>query len=186
MMDGTLQQKAYIIYALEKLGALTPAQIGRYLFENEVCEQFDLRSVLTELKEENRIKQAVSINGITYEPADGELAEYEVVLDEEQQRKMDVVGDDLKKKFQMEKDYLARYSEQASGIIPVFLSLREKEKILFKVNVIVRDIETAEIIAKKWPENAWKTYRTLWDCIGEGQTFPDFKGIWGEEDDEKA
>ena len=54
---------------------------------------------------------------------------------------MDEAAEELRRCFRMEKDYLARYSEQATGIIPLFLSLREKEKILFKVNVIVPDVE---------------------------------------------
>ena len=180
-MVGIGQQKAYVVYALKRLGALTPAQICRYLFENEICGQFEVRQILTDLKEENVIKQAVSINGITYEPTAAAGNGYEEQLNAQQKEKMDTVGDALEKKFSMEKDYLARYSEQATGIIPVFLSLREKEKILCKVNVIVPDVEMAEIIAQKWPENAWKTYRALWDCIGEGLPFPDFEGIWGEK-----
>ena len=31
------KRKAYVVYALRKLGPLTPAQIARYLFENGIC-----------------------------------------------------------------------------------------------------------------------------------------------------
>ncbi len=183
------KRKAYVVYALRKLGPLTPAQIGRYLFENGICGEFDLRQVLTCLKEEDVAKQAVSIQGITYELTDEcgrRAAELEELLTPGEREGMDEAGEELRRCFRMEKDYLARYSEQATGIIPLFLSLREKEKILFKVNVIVPDVRTAEKIAKKWPENAQKTYRAIWDCIGEGEPFPDFTGIWGEEEDEEA
>lgn len=183
MSDNT-QQKAYVMYALKKLGALTPAQVGRYLFENEICEQFDLRQTLTRLKEEDMVKQAVSINGITYELTESsavKVGDLEGLFTAEEKQRLDEVGEDLQRRFRIEQDYLARYSEQATGIIPVFLSLREKEKILFKVNVIVPDVETAEVIARKWPQNAQKTYRALWDCIGEGMPFPNFDGIWEDK-----
>lgn len=187
-MGDDTRRKAYVMYALKKLGALTPAQVGRYLFENEICEQFDLRQILTRMKEEDMVKQAVSINGITYELTESgtvQASELESLFSAEEKRRLDEVGEELQKRFRIEQDYLARYSEQATGIIPVFLSLREKEKILFKVNVIVPDVETAEAIARKWPQNAQKTYRALWDCIGEGMPFPNFDKIL-EDKDEKA
>ena len=183
-MEGMTKQEAYVIYALNKLGALTPAQIDRYLFENRICEKFDLREILTRLKDAGTLKQAVSINGITYEIAeDGCEAAKETknVLSDQEQKLVEEVGDDLQKKFRREQDYLARYSEQATGIIPLFLSIRDADKILFKVNIIVRDAKTAEKIAKNWPENADKAYHAVWDCIGEGMPFPNFEGIWGEK-----
>lgn len=68
-------------------------------------------------------------------------AELEELLTPGEREGMDEAAEELRRSFQLEKDYLARYSEQATGIIPLFLSLREKEKILFKVNVIVPDVE---------------------------------------------
>lgn len=82
--------------------------------------------------------------GITYELTDERgrrAAELEELLTPGEREGMDEAGEELRRCFRMEKDYLARYSEQATGIIPLFLSLREKEKILFKVNVIVPDVE---------------------------------------------
>ncbi len=183
-MEGLTKQEAYTVYALDKLGALTPAQLDRYLFENGICGKFDLRKTLTLLKEGGMLKQEVSINGIAYgisEDGRDAVEAAKGALSDQERKRMEEVGGDLLKRFRKEQDYLARYSEQATGIIPLFLSIRDGDKILFKVNVIVRDAQTAERIAKNWPENADKAYRAVWDCIGEGMPFPDFKGILGEE-----
>lgn len=188
-MTDTMQQELFVMYAIEKMGAMTPAQMTRYLFEYNVFETFELKDILAKLKEENLLKQAVSINGITYELTEEgteKLGEKKDEMNQEKRKEMDEIGEKLKKKFRVEQDYLARYSEQATGIIPLFLSLREGDKILMKVNVIVPDAETARIVAAKWPENAKKTYHAIWECIGEGQPFPEFKDILrieGKEDE---
>lgn len=187
-MADIMLQEAYVLYAAWRLGAMTPAQMTRYLFENQICGTFELKSVLAKLKEEDSLKQAVSINGITYELTESgtkRVAEAKEKIGSAKQEEMDRIGEELQKRFHVEKDYLARYSEQATGIIPLFLSLREGDKILMKVNVIVPDAGTARVVAKKWPENAQKAYRALWDCIGEGLPFPEFEGILNEEKKEE-
>lgn len=179
-MEEQKLQKAYVLCALEKLGALAPAQISRYLFEHSICERFSLQEVLAKLKEKDYVKQAVSINGITYELTEAGMimATQEVKkLGKEKLIEMECVGEILKRQFTVEEDFLARYTEQANGIVPIYLTLREGPKILMKIDVIVPDTEIAKTVTKNWAKNARETHQAVWDCIGEGLPFPQFDEI---------
>ena len=172
------EQELYILYAVQKLGDLTPAQMMRYLFETGISEKFDLKVRLAALKEEGCLRQSVTTAGIVYQiTQQGEeaLNAGKQGFSPDKLQQLEEKGKELGELFAIEKDYIAQYTEQANAIVPVFLSIREGQKILLKVSVIVPDVETAKAISSGWAKNAQKTYRAVWDCIGEGLPFPEFE-----------
>ena len=76
--------------------------------------------------------------------------------------------------FEKEKDFIAQYTEQATGVVPVFLSIRKNDKILFKIHVIVPDVETADKIQRHWTENAQAAYESTWKSIAGDLPMPVF------------
>lgn len=171
-------EETYILMAVNKLGALTPAQLIRYLFDSDVCEKFDLKGMLAQLKEKGYLKQAVSNNGITYaltETGESRLACCIETIDAGKRKEVEKIGAELGQLFAIEEDFPVQYTEQANGIVPVFLSIREGQKILLKVSIIVPDVDTAKTVKENWMKNAHKTYEAVWNCIGEGLPFPAFK-----------
>ena len=72
------------------------------------------------------------------------------------------------------KDFIAQYTEQATGVVPVFLSIRKNDKILFKIHVIVPDVETADKIQRHWTENAQAAYESTWKSIAGDLPMPVF------------
>lgn len=178
-MENLLEQKKlYVLYALSKMGSLTPLQLSRFLFDTDIVEQFDLQLSLTELKEAGLLKQAVSLGGIVYGlTEDGEkvLNSNAAQIPADKKNKIEEESTKYRKLFLQEKDYLAQYTEQANAIVPVFLSLRDGDRILMKVSVIVPDIPTAKRFTKNWMKNAHKTYEAVWESISDGEHMPNFK-----------
>lgn len=178
MKNELTQQELYILLGIGNMGALTTQQLSRFLFDAPLIEAFDLGALLAKLKEEGLLKQAVSLQGVVYDLTPEGKEALEACRDQIPAGK----NEDIEKKcgeykelFQLEQNYLAQYTEQANAIIPVFLSIREKEKILFKISVIVPDVPTAKKITKNWMKNAHTAYKAVWESIAEGEPMPDFK-----------
>ena len=175
-MMCTEQNRFSIVYAVKKIGAMTPEQLDRCLFESGLYEPFDLNAELAKLVEKGLLKQTVSADGLVYKLSElsdmilnGDTAPCTECL-----AKMDAYFDELKMQFEAEKDYIAQYTESSTGVVPVFLSIRKNERILLKVNLIVPDVSTAKVVTRNWMRNAHKTHQSVWNSIGEGLPFPVF------------
>jgi hypothetical protein len=164
---------------LGRIGAMTPDQLDRTLFESGLSEPFDLGKELSSMVEEGLLGQSVSADGLVYkltDKADAILSDKgEVTADSLPE--IDTLLDDLKSQFEAERDYIAQYTESSTGIVPVFLSIRSGASILLKINIIVPDVETARTVTRNWKKNAHKTHRAVWEGIGEGLPFPSFGSI---------
>ena len=172
----TEQNRFSIVFAVKKIGAMTPSQLDRCLFESGLSEPFDLNAELTKLVEQGLLKQTVSADGLVYKLSElsDTILNGDSVPCTECLAKMDAYFDELKIQFEAEKDYIAQYTESSTGIVPVFLSIRKNERILLKVNLIVPDVATAKVVTRNWMRNAHKTHQSVWSSIGEGLPFPVF------------
>lgn len=165
-----------LLHAVQEMEKMNAGQIRRFLFEADLWPECDLAWPLANLRQEGLLEQALSATGIQYMVTPrGRQALLDSPLDALKQADLKAKAEEYRELFGLEQDYLAQYSEQATGVVPVFLSIRQKEKILFKVNVIVHDVQTAEIIKRNWMKNAQKAYEAVWECIGEGEPFPTFE-----------
>jgi hypothetical protein len=169
----------YVLYAADKLGMPTPAQFSRFLFDSGIFERFDIKACLARLMDAGYVKQNIASEGIVYEITESgkdDLKNSSVALSvpPEKSRELDEKSAEFIKLFAIEQDYPAQYTESANKIVPVFLSIREGQKVLFKISIIVEDVETAKEIAANWTKNADGAYKAVWDCIGGGKPFPSF------------
>lgn len=163
---GTGSRRGVIAYVLRRIGVMTPEQLERALFESGLSEPFDLGAELAAMVREGELAQSVSADGLVYKltessPADGAGTG---AFDERM--------DELKGRFEAERDYIAQYTESSTGVVPVFLSIRRGAAILMKVNLIVPDVTTARVVTRNWMKNAHRTHEAVWESIGEGMPFP--------------
>ena len=173
------QGRFSIVYAVNRIGAMSPLQLERCLFESGLSEPFNLNAELSALVEQGLLKQTVSADGLVYIRSElpDTLLYSENNPGEECLARMDTCLDELKAQFEVEKDYIAQYTESSTGVVPVFLSIRDGSRILLKVNLIVPNVEAAKVVTRNWMKNAHKTHRSVWDSIGEGLPFPAFRPL---------
>ncbi len=171
------QKRFAIVYMVSKIGAPTPAQMNRCLFESGLFEPFDLGTELAALVEEGLLKQTVSANGLVYKLSGASDTVFAGGGGPGAERltEIDRCLDGLKAQFEAEKDYIAQYTESSTGVVPVFLSIRQGARILLKINLIVPDVETARVVTRNWMKNAHGAHESVWESIGEGLPFPAFK-----------
>ena len=174
---GMEQDRFSIVYVVDRIGAPTPGQIARCLFDTGLCAPFELNDALAALVEDKVLAQTISANGLVYKCGEGAAAALadKAGLPGEKLAEMDRCLGELKARFDAEKDYIAEYTESSTGVVPVFLSIRKGARILLKVNLIVPDVETARVVTRNWMKNAHGAHEAVWESIGEGLPFPAFK-----------
>lgn len=169
------QHERLVLNCVLEMGAVNAGQLRRLLFETDLSPAFDLAWTLANLREAGDLAQTVGESGIQYViTPKGEAALRAAPPAQAEQEAVAEKAREYKQLFALEQNYLAQYSEQANGIIPVFLSIRQDEKVLFKISVIVNDVKTAEKIKRHWMENAHRAYERTWECIAEGEPLPVF------------
>lgn len=165
-----------ILQAVQAMGKLNSGQLRRFLFEGDLWAECDLAWPLAQLRQDGLLEQTLGATGIHYGLTDKGTSALEAdPLPPEKKTEVLAKAEEYRALFQQEQDYLAEYSEQATGIVPVFLSIRQKEKILFKVSIIVPDVQTAERIKHGWMSNAQTAYEQVWQCIAPGEPIPHFE-----------
>ena len=166
-------QKKYILRSIKEIGALAPSQLSRPLFDSGMIESFDLMKSLSELQEEHCLEQKMTLAGIVYllTPKGNELSEKSVFPDEET-KKFKAKTAEYAKIFDKEKDYIALYSEQSTALSPVFLSIRNDDKILLHLMLMVDGVDSAKEITRNWLQNADKAYDAVWEIVANGQSKP--------------
>lgn len=171
-----MDQEPYILSTLAQIGQLSVGQLSRFLFESGFLAEIDLKQPLASLKERGFVRQAVNLRGVVYEIT--EAGEARIRGDRSLtgiEAEVAAKGEEYRRIFQQEKNYLAQYTEQSSGTVPVFLSIRDEERIVLKISIIVRDVDTAKKICSQWMQNSGPTYDAVWRSIAGGE--PD-QNLW--------
>jgi hypothetical protein len=172
-----MEHELYMLEAVSRLGALTYGQITRFLFEGGIVPECDLLPCLAALKERGLVNQVLSPAGIVLEITEAGrewLSANEAAIPERARSLIAQKSGEYARVFELEQNYLAQYSEQSSGVVPVTLSVRENGKIVLRVNVIVNRIETAKKICAGWMKNSPRAYGAFWAAVAEGEPEPGF------------
>lgn len=175
-------QESYALCALAQMGQLSVGELSRYLFETGLVAETDLKLPLTSLKEQGLVCQAVNLRGIVYEITEagrtlvnGDAALVRIKAD------VEAKSAEYKRIFEQEKDYIAQYTESSTGVVPVFLSIRDGSRIILKINIIVRDIDTAKKICSGWMSNSGRAFDAVWQAIAGDEPDP---GFWTSRPEE--
>ena len=166
-------KRKYILWSIKEIGELTPSQLSRLLFDSKMIESFDLMISLSELMDEQCLEQKMTLAGIVYQltPKGNKLIEQYTFSDEET-KKFKAKAAEYAKIFDKEKDYIALYTEQSTALSPVFLSIRNDDKILIHLMLMVDGVDSAKEITRNWLQNADKTYDAVWEIVAAGQPKP--------------
>jgi hypothetical protein len=179
-MKKRLYLKAFFL-----MGPMTVAQLSRFMTGIGV-DSSDKAILLAELLDEKKLKQSVSLQGIVYSLTeqgllmlqDTGLPEYVTegpVQDSfPEEAMMAEKAKEFRSLFDREEDYPAHYTEQANAIVPVFLSIRDGDKIILKISIIVETTEEAKKICAAWMLNSDKTYKTIWNSIAGEAPVPEY------------
>ncbi|MBB3129141.1 hypothetical protein FHS19_003816 [Paenibacillus rhizosphaerae] len=175
-------QESYALCALAQMGQLSVGELSRFLFETGLVAETDLKLPLTSLKEQGLVYQTVNLRGIVYEITDAgrTLVNGDATL---ARINVDVAAKsaEYKRVFEQEKDYIAQYTESSTGVVPVFLSIRDGSRIILKINIIVRDIDTAKKICSGWMGNSARAFDAVWQAIAGDAPDP---GFWTSRPEE--
>ena len=172
-----MEHELYILKTIQQLGPMTYGQISRFLFGEGIVPEYDLLPSLATLKENSYVNQVLSPLGIILDITDEGrtfLSSNENVISGQTIQLISRKSVEFTRIFQLEQNYLAQYSENSSGVVPVTLSIRDNDKIVLRVNIIVNKIETAKKICSSWMKNSKRAYDVFWDAIAEGEPEPDF------------
>lgn len=165
-----------ILSAVKSLNALNQAQMRRFLFETGLTPSQDIVQTVADLREAGLLAQIANNMGIQYVLTDkGEAALSADPLPADLLAKLAHEAEEYRQLFAVEQEFLATYSEQASGAIPVFLSIRQQEKVLFKIQVIVHDVETAKALQQNWRAHAPEIFAGTWSLMAPGIDQPHFE-----------
>jgi hypothetical protein len=173
-------KKQLYLKAFFLMGPMTAVQLSRFMAGIRF-DSSDRAVLLAELTDEKKLKQSVSLQGIVYS-----LTEDGLLFLQESERSAGISTRDsfpedammaekaheFRSLFAREEDYPAHYTEQANAVVPVFLSIRDGDKILLKISVIVETTEEAKKICADWMSNSYKTYETLWGCLAGEASLP--------------
>lgn len=167
-------EQALILYSLGQMGPLGAGQLKRFFHSGGFAPAHDLFPPLAALKEAGYLSQSVRMNGITYALTEkgSEALAGGLGIGAEQMEQINAHSEKMRASFQREQDYQAQYTEQSSGIVPVFLSIRDGERIVLKLSIIVEDVGTAQTICAGWMNNSGEAYDAIWAAIGEGLPLP--------------
>ncbi len=164
-----------ILNTIDRMAKMNTWQLRRLIFESGLAEEFDMRQSLSDLRENEFLLQTVEETGIHYILADkGREYIKENPVGKDLDERIGAAVSEYRELFEKEKDFIAQYTEQATGVVPVFLSIRKNDKILFKIHVIVPDVETADKIQRHWTENAQAAYESTWKSIAGDLPMPVF------------
>jgi hypothetical protein len=169
------REQGLILQLIKELGKPTAAEIERVLLQLDIEKSSDLKAALALMVHDGLLRQSVGINGVIYLLTEtGDAALKQAPISHETAEAVSEKAAEFRAIFANEQMYPAQYTEQANAIVPLFLSIRKDEKVLFKVSVIVNDLPTAVKVKENWMKNAHKAYEALWEAIGEGEPMPKF------------
>jgi hypothetical protein len=178
-------KKQLYLNAFRLMGPMTASQLSRFM-TGIGFEPSDMGILLAELVEEKQLKQSVSLQGIVYSLTEKDIGKPQSVdlsgnsagtsarIPLPEEAMMAEKAGEFRTLFAREKDYLAQYTEQANAVVPVFLSIRDGDKILLKISIIVETTEEAKKICAGWMLNSHKTYEAVWDSIAGEMPVPAF------------
>ena len=157
-----VEKELYILCALEQMDQLSIGQLSRFLSESNLVMETDLKQPLAHLKDKGFVCQAVNLQGIVYEITDaGRVYLSNDTASEQAKAIIETKSAEFLRIFEREKNYLAQYTEQSSGIVPVFLSIRDEHKIVLKISIIVNSVSVAKKICAGWMNNSGRTYDAI-------------------------
>lgn len=164
-------QEKIILYTIQQMKALTTVHVARVLFDGAILPEFDLKTGLFELKEKGYLRQKFSQEGIRYvitpegEKALAEILQSEPIENPEALNNRIAV---CRAQFQKEGNYIAQYTEQATSVFPVFLSIKKGDAITLQISILASDEATAKYMTKHWMEKADATHEALCKMLAEG------------------
>jgi hypothetical protein len=164
---------------------MTAVQLSRFMTGIGV-DSSDRAVLLAELLDEKKLKQSVSLRGIVYSLTEqglltlqdaglpGHFAGMSKWDSFPEETIMVEKANEFRSLFAKEEDYPAHYTEQANAVVPVFLSIRDGDKIILKISIIVETTEEAKKICAAWMSNSHKAYETLWNSIAGETPIPEY------------
>ena len=169
LLDET-DRKLYTLLALRELGGCTHTQLLYFMFENDIMSYFDLALALHELVDEGQLVRTNHPLDYLYAPTSAGLETLSFFINRLPHSKVVLISDRApawKQRFQREKQYAAKVTQNASGEYVVQLNLVEGNVARLSIDLPVPEHAMAERMARRWPECAGKVYQQLLKALCE-------------------
>jgi hypothetical protein len=166
-------QKSLYLSAFRLLGTMTAVQLSRFIIGSGE-EPTDMVATLADMVEAKQLKQSVSLQGIVYSLTEKGKEEAQALPALPEETGLAAKAGEFRALFDREKDYLAQYTQSATAIVPVFLSIRDGANILMQISVIVENLDQAKKICSQWMERSHGAYEAVWGAIAGDEPVPVF------------
>lgn len=173
------ENKLLLLYAFQKVGAMTNQQAMRFVMENGMMDYLDLQLSLAELTESGLL-QVLPIDDSRFytltSRAQQTLAFFARQVPSSRLQLVDEVAEHWRKLFQRERLMTSDYVKNAFGDYTVRLTAREYGITLVDITLNVPTHAQATSLCANWSQRAADTYRMLMDALTTEQSVPKAKG----------
>ena len=169
LLDET-DRKLYTLLALRELGGCTHTQLLYFMADKGVMSYFDLALALHELVDEGQLVRTNHPLDYLYTLTNTGLETLSFFINRLPHSKVVLIRDRApawKQRFQREKQYAAKVTQNASGEYVVRLSLVEGNVARLSIDLPVPEHAMAERMARRWPEHAGEVYQHLLEALCE-------------------
>lgn len=171
LLDQT-DRKLYTLLALRELGGCTHTQLLYFMFENDIMSYFDLSLALHELLEDGHLARTDHPLDYLYAPTPAGLETLSFFINRLPHSKVTLICDQApawKQRFQREKQYAAKVTQNTSGEYVIRLRLVEGNVARLSIDLPVPEHAMAEQMARRWEGCADDIYRRLISRLSEDQ-----------------
>ena len=156
MPDNIAQSKLVVLYALDRVGPMSGAQVLRFLVENQLAEYIDTQLTLTELLDGGMLvfvhQDGTRVYHFTQKGRQT-LEMLEEKLKHSTRQTIDELALTWAERVRTERQISAEYERDPDGDYTVRLRAHEKNGTLLAVDVRVPDREQAELACGRFRES---------------------------------
>lgn len=172
------ENKLLLLYAFEKVGAMTNQQAMRFVMENNIMEYLDLQLSLAELTDSGLL-QVLPLDESRYytltSKAQQTLAFFSSQVPASRLARVDEIAEQWRDLFQQEKLMTCDYVKNSFGDYTVRLTAREHGITLVDITLNVPTHSQAISLCSNWSQRAADAYRVLMESLTGENASPEKK-----------
>mgnify|MGYP003770843467 CR=1 FL=1 len=171
-----IENKLLLLYAIDRLGAVTAQQLLLFMVENDFMGYISLQLGLAELDEAGLLRKQKHALGTLYAltgKGRDALSMFQRRVPHSRLSGIDEIAGDWRLRFRREKQMLADFQKKENGEYLVRLRLLEREEHLLDLKLSVPTHDQAQRFCDAWIEQAAGIYAHIMRALGEDEKKPE-------------
>lgn len=169
------ENKLLLLYAIERLGAVTAQQLLQFMVDNELMDYISMHLALAELDEAGHVRKEKHALGTLYAltgKGHDILDMFSARIPYSRHSHIDEIATVWKRRFRREKQMLSDFSKKDNGEYSVRLRLLENDADILDLTMNVPTREHAQRFCDAWIAQAASIYSHIMHSLGEGEIEP--------------